>query len=168
MTMGIGYYKINERKGRFGLRIALGSDHGGFRLKEFLKVHLTSRGYECTDCGTYDESSVDYPDFALKACLLVKDGTCDRAVLICSTGIGISIAANKVRGIRCALCHDLLSARLTRDHNDTNVLALGAFIVGEKLAAAIVDEWLQTPYSNQERHTKRINKIHGIENDYLK
>jgi ribose 5-phosphate isomerase B len=111
---------------------------------------------------------VDYPDFALKACLLVKDGTCDRAVLICSTGIGISIAANKVRGIRCALCHDLLSARLTRDHNDTNVLALGAFIVGEKLAAAIVDEWLQTPYSNQERHTKRINKIHGIENDYLK
>lgn len=151
-----------------GLKIALGSDHGGFRLKEFLKEHLTKQGYECTDCGTYDESSVDYPDFALKACLLVQEGTCDRAVLVCSTGIGISIAANKVRGIRCALCSDLLSARLTREHNDTNALALGAFIVGEKLAAAIVDEWLKTPFSNEERHIKRIKKVQDIENRYLK
>ena len=93
---------------------------------------------------------------------------CDRAVLVCSTGIGISIAANKVRGVRCALCHDLLSAHLTRDHNDTNVLAMGSFIVGEKLAAAIVDEWLKTPFSNQGRHSKRISKIHEIEDRYLK
>ncbi|NLW02369.1 MAG: ribose 5-phosphate isomerase B [Clostridiaceae bacterium] len=150
------------------MRIALGSDHGGFRLKEFLKQHLENQGHECTDCGTYDESSVDYPDFALKACLLVREGTCDRAVLVCSTGIGISIAANKVRGVRCALCHDLLSAHLTRDHNDTNVLAMGSFIVGEKLAAAIVDEWLKTPFSNQGRHSKRISKIHEIEDRYLK
>jgi len=151
-----------------GLRIALGSDHGGFRLKEFIKEHLTKQGHECTDCGTYDESSVDYPDYALKACQLVTEGKCDRAVLVCSTGIGISIAANKVSGIRCALCHDLLSARLTREHNDTNVLAMGAFIVGEKLAAAIVDEWLKTPFSNEKRHQNRINKVHDIENKYLK
>ena len=150
------------------MRIALGSDHGGFRLKEFLKQHLENQGHECTDCGTYDESSVDYPDFALKACLLVREGTCDRAVLVCSTGIGISIAANKVRGVRCALCHDLLSAHLTRDHNATNVLAMGSFIVGEQLAAAIVDEWLKTPFSNQGRHSKRISKIHEIEDRYLK
>jgi len=150
------------------LRIALGSDHGGYRLKEFLKRHLEEQGHECTDCGTYDEKSVDYPDFALKACLLVREGTCERAVLVCSTGIGVSIAANKVKGIRCALCHDLLSARLTREHNDTNALALGAFIVGEKLAAAIVDEWLKTPFSNEERHVRRICKISEIEDKYLK
>lgn len=145
------------------MRIALGSDHGGFRLKEYIKAHLSGKGHECVDYGTYDESSVDYPDFALKAALAVSEKACDRGILICSTGIGISISANKVRGIRCALCGDLLSARLTREHNDTNVLALGAYIVGEKLAAAIVDEWLQTPFSNEERHIRRIRKIHEIE-----
>lgn len=148
------------------LRIALGSDHGGFGLKEYIKKHLSENGYECTDFGTYDQSSVDYPDFALKASLAVRDGTCERGILICSTGIGISIAANKVRGIRCALCGDLLSARLTREHNDTNALAMGAYIVGEKLAAAIVDEWLKTAFSNEERHVKRIKKIHDIEKNY--
>lgn len=148
------------------LRIALGCDHGGFGLKESIKAHLSEKGHECTDFGTYDQSSVDYPDFALKASLAVKNGVCERGILICSTGIGISISANKVRGIRCALCGDLLSARLTREHNDTNVLALGAYIVGEKLAAAIVDEWLETAFSNEERHTRRIRKIHDIEDKY--
>lgn len=150
------------------MRIALGSDHGGFRLKEFIKTYLAGKGYECEDFGTYDESSVDYPDFALKAALAVRDGVCEKGILICSTGIGISIAANKVKGIRCALCGDLLSARLTREHNDANMLAMGAFIVGEKLAAAIADEWLETAYSNEERHTRRIRKIHDIEDRYLK
>ncbi|NMA67161.1 MAG: RpiB/LacA/LacB family sugar-phosphate isomerase, partial [Clostridiaceae bacterium] len=93
---------------------------------------------------------------------------CDKGIVICSTGIGISIAANKVKGVRAALCSDLLSARLTREHNDTNVLALGAFIVGEKLAHAIVDTWLNTPFSNEERHKKRIEGIAQIEKDYLK
>lgn len=150
------------------LRVALGSDHGGFRLKEFIKTHLAGKGYECEDFGTYDESSTDYPDFALKAALAVRDGVCEKGILICSTGIGISIAANKVKGIRCALCGDLLSARLTREHNDTNMLAMGAFITGEKLAAAIADEWLETAYSNEERHTRRVRKIQDIENKYLK
>lgn len=149
------------------MHIALGSDHGGFRLKESIKSYLLKKGFEVTDYGTNSENSVDYPDFAQKASLAVQKGECEKGILICSTGIGISIAANKVRGIRCALCSDLLSARLTREHNDTNMLAMGAFIVAEKLAIAIVNEWLSTPYSNEERHTKRINKIHELENNHL-
>ncbi len=150
------------------MKIALGSDHGGYRLKESIKAHLIEQGHEVVDYGTYDESSVDYPTFALKAALAVSKQECERGILICSTGIGISIAANKVRGIRAALCSDLLSARLTREHNDTNVLALGAFIVGEKLAHAIVDTWLGTEFSHDERHQRRIDAITKIENEYLK
>lgn len=148
--------------------IALGSDHGGFGLKESIKAYLTQKGCEVKDFGTYDESSVDYPTFALKAALAVSKGECEKGILVCSTGIGISIAANKVKGIRAALCSDLLSARLTREHNDTNVLALGSFIVGEKLAFAIVDTWLGTSFSNEERHLRRIDGITKIENEYLK
>lgn len=153
LTEGSGYH----------LKIAMGSDHGGFKLKEAIKKHLIEKGFEVEDFGAYDETSVDYPDFAHKASLAVVEGRCEKGILVCSTGIGISIAANKVKGIRCALCHDLLSARLTREHNDTNMLAMGAFIVGEKLALAIADEWLKTGYSNEERHTKRIRKIHDLE-----
>lgn len=150
------------------MKIALGSDHGGFELKESIKAYLLEKGYEVEDYGTYDTKSVDYPAFALKAAIAVSRGQCERGILVCSTGIGISIAANKVRGIRAALCGDLLSARLTREHNDTNVLALGAFIVGKQLAFAIVDTWLNTPFSREERHQKRINAIAEIEKEYLK
>jgi len=150
------------------MKIALGSDHGGFTLKEQIKSYLTGKGYEVEDFGTYSSESVDYPTFGLKAALAVSKGECDRGIVICSTGIGISIAANKVRGIRAALCSDTFSARLTREHNDTNVLALGAFIVGEKLAYAIVDTWLGTEFSGEERHKRRIDEITEIENQYLK
>lgn len=150
------------------MKIALGSDHGGFALKESIKKHLTEQGYEVEDFGTHSLESVDYPKYALKAAIAVSKGQCDRGILVCSTGIGISIAANKVKGIRAALCGDLLSARLTREHNDTNVLALGAFITGEKLALAIVDTWLATPFSGEERHQRRIDAISQIENEYLK
>jgi len=150
------------------MKVALGSDHGGFELKESIKAHLLEKGHEVVDYGTYDKTSVDYPAFALKAAIAVRRGECERGILVCSTGIGISIAANKVKGIRAALCHDLLSARLTREHNDTNVLTLGAFIVGKELAFAIVDTWLETPFSNEERHQRRIDAITEIEKEYLK
>jgi len=150
------------------MKIALGSDHGGFTLKEQIKSYLIGKGYEVKDFGTYSPESVDYPTFGLKAALAVSKGECDKGIVICSTGIGISIAANKVKGIRAALCSDTFSARLTREHNDTNVLALGAFIVGEKLAYAIVDTWLGTEFSGEERHQRRIDEITKIENQYLK
>ncbi len=150
------------------MKLALGSDHGGFALKEQIKAYLKGKGYELEDFGTYGTESVDYPTFALKAAQAVSKGECEKGILICSTGIGISIAANKVKGVRAALCGDLLSARLTRDHNDTNILALGAFIVAEKLAYAIVDTWLGTEFSKEERHQRRIDGITGIENNYLK
>ncbi|NLX64999.1 MAG: ribose 5-phosphate isomerase B [Clostridiaceae bacterium] len=150
------------------MKIALGSDHGGFFLKEKIKSYLIGKGYEVKDFGTYSPESVDYPTFGLKAALAVSKGECDKGIVICSTGIGISIAANKVKGIRAALCSDTFSARLTREHNDTNVLALGAFIVGEKLAYAIVDTWLGTEFSGEERHKRRIDEITEIENQYLK
>jgi ribose 5-phosphate isomerase B len=148
------------------LKIALGSDHGGFALKESIRAYLTQQGYEVEDFGTYNTDSCDYPTYALKAALAVSNGECDRGILVCSTGIGISIAANKVHGIRAALCGDLLSAKLTREHNNTNVLALGSFIVGEKLAFAIADTWLGTPFSNEARHQKRIDAITEIEKGY--
>lgn len=150
------------------MKIALGCDHGGFKLKEGVKAYLLKKGYEIEDFGTYNEESVDYPHFALKAALAVSNGQCEKGIVICSTGIGISIAANKVRGVRAALCGDVLSAKLTRQHNNTNVLALGAFIVGERLAFEIVDTWLETPFSNEARHQRRIDGISDIENQYLK
>lgn len=150
------------------MKIALGSDHGGYELKESIKDYLLGKGYDVEDFGTYDKKSVDYPTYGLKAAIAVSRGLCERGIVICSTGIGISIAANKVRGIRAALCGDLLSAKLTREHNDTNVLALGAYIVGKELAFAIVDTWLDTPFSNEERHQRRIDAIMAIEKEYLK
>lgn len=149
------------------MKIALGSDHGGFVLKEQIKAYLINKGYEIEDFGTYNSESVDYPTFAMKAALAVSKGECENGIVICSTGIGISIAANKVKGVRAALCGDLLSARLTREHNDANILALGAFIVAEKLAYAIVDTWLGTEFSHGERHQRRIDGITEIENKYL-
>lgn len=139
--------------------IALGSDHGGLALKKEIMHYLEERSLEYKDFGTYDTASCDYPDFGRPAALAVASGECDRGIVICTTGIGISITANKVKGIRCALCTDATMATLTRLHNDANMLALGAGIVGTNLALDIVKAFLDTPFSGDERHARRIGKI---------
>ncbi len=144
--------------------IALASDHGALDLKEAVKRHLTERGLEYKDFGTYTADSCDYPDFAAPAARAVACGECDRGIVMCTTGIGVSITANKVRGIRCALLSDKMSARLTREHNDTNMMALGAGVVGEKLALEIIDVWLDTAFTGG-RHQRRIDKMMAVENE---
>lgn len=139
--------------------ISIGSDHGGFELKQELIKYLEANNLEYKDYGCYDTNSCDYPDFAKKVCNSVVDKQSDKGILICGTGIGISIAANKVNGIRAALCHDCFSAAATREHNNANILALGGRIVGVELALKIVDIFLNTEFSNDERHIRRINKI---------
>ena len=141
--------------------LAIASDHGGYALKQAIMAHLTKRGIEYHDYGTYSEASCDYPDFGKAAALAVAGGECDRGIVICGTGIGISITANKIPGIRCALCTDCFCAEATRQHNDANMLALGGRVVGEGLALKIVDTFLDTPFSNDERHIRRISKIEG-------
>lgn len=139
--------------------IAIGSDHGGYDLKVQVIAHLKENGYEVKDFGCYDKSSCDYPEFGKAAAQAVADGTCEKGIVICTTGIGISIAANKIKGIRCALCTDSYLAKMTRLHNDANVLALGGAIVGPGLAMEIVDTFLKTPFSGEEKHCRRIGKI---------
>lgn len=139
--------------------IAIGSDHGGFELKEKLMEHLSERGLEYKDFGTYSSASCDYPVYAKAVANAVASGKCDRGIIICGTGIGVSITANKVRGIRAALCGDCFSAEATRQHNDANVLCMGARVVGEGLALKIADTFLDTPFSNDERHIRRISMI---------
>lgn len=139
--------------------IAIGSDHGGFELKEKLMEHLSERGLEYKDFGTYSSASCDYPVYAKAVANAVVSGECDRGIIICGTGIGVSITANKVRGIRAALCGDCFSAEATRQHNDANVLCMGARVVGEGLALKIADTFLDTPFSNDERHIRRISMI---------
>ena len=139
--------------------IALGSDHGGFDLKEVVKEHLQKRGFEVKDFGTYDKEYCDYPDFGRAAAEAVASGECEKGIVICTTGIGISIVANKVKGIRCALCSETTSARLTREHNDANMLAMGGGLVGELLALEIVDTFLDTEFSGLEKHSRRISKL---------
>lgn len=139
--------------------IALGSDHGGFELKESVKKHLEERGIEYKDFGTYDLNSCDYPEFGRAAAEAVASGECEKGIVICTTGIGISIVANKVKGVRCALCSETTTARLTREHNDANVLAMGGGMTGPLLANEIVDVFLDTPFSNMEKHSRRISKI---------
>ena len=139
--------------------IAIASDHGGFDLKESVKKHLTERGFEVKDFGTYDKNSCDYPDFGRAAAEAVASGECEKGIVICTTGIGISIVANKVPGIRCALCSETTTARLTREHNDANVLAMGGGMTGELLGNEIVDVFLDTPFSGLEKHVRRISKI---------
>lgn len=141
------------------MKIAIGCDHGAFALKQKLAAHLEEKGYTVVDFGTDSEKSCDYPDFAGAAAKAVASGECDRGIVLCTTGIGVSITANKVRGIRCALLSDCMSARLTRQHNDTNMMALGAGVVGENLALEIADIWLTTPFSGEERHARRIAKV---------
>lgn len=144
------------------MKIVLGSDHGGFELKEEIKRHLLSCGYETDDIGAYSTDSVDYPDFGKKAAQMVANNEADRGIIICGTGIGISIAANKVKGIRCALCTDEYMAKMSRMHNNANMLALGARVLGSGLALNIVDVWLSTGFEGG-RHENRVNKIMDIE-----
>jgi len=142
--------------------IALGSDQGGFGLKQEVIKHLQEKGLEYKDYGSYDEKSCDYPVYAKKVANAIVSGECDKGILICGTGIGISIAANKVKGIRAALCHDTFSAQATREHNDANILAMGARVIGPGHALKIVDTFLETEFSNEERHVRRVGMI---END---
>ena len=130
------------------MKIAIGCDHGALALKNKVVSHLEKRGFEVKDFGTYTLDSCDYPDFAGAAAKAVASGEFDRGIVLCTTGIGVSITANKVKGIRCALLSDLMSARMTREHNDTNMMALGAAVVGEGLALEIVDTWLDTEFSH--------------------
>lgn len=139
--------------------IAIGSDHGGFDLKELVIAHLKERGMEVKDVGCYEKASCDYPVYGRAVAQAVAGGECEKGIVICTTGIGISITANKVKGIRAALCTDPLMAKMTRLHNDSNVLALGAGIVGPNLALEITDNFLDTEFSGDERHQRRIDKI---------
>ena len=139
--------------------IALGSDHGGFELKQIVIEHLKENNIEYKDFGTYDLNSCDYPIFGKQAAEAVASGECDKGIVICTTGIGISIAANKVKGVRCALCSEPLSAKMTRLHNDANVLAMGGKLVGENLALEITDVFLDTPFSAEEKHIRRVNLL---------
>lgn len=139
--------------------IALGCDHGGYELKQEVIKFLKEKNLEYKDYGCYSLDSCDYPEYAKAVANAVASGECEKGILICGTGIGISIAANKVKGIRAALCHDTFSAQATREHNDANILAMGARVIGPGLALKIVDTFLETPFSNDERHIRRINMI---------
>ena len=139
--------------------IAIGSDHGGYGLKQEIMAHLKEQGVEYKDYGCYDEKSCDYPVYAKKVANAIVSGECEKGILICGTGIGISITANKVKGIRAALCHDTFSAQATREHNNANVLCMGARVIGPELAFRIADTFIDSKFSNDERHIRRINMI---------
>ncbi len=141
--------------------IALGSDHGGYDLKLHIIKHLEDRGIEYMDVGCYGKNSCDYPEFGRAAAQAVADGVCEKGIVVCTTGIGISMAANKISGVRCALCTDPYLAKMTRLHNDANVLALGGGFTGPNLAIEIVDTFLDTEFSQGENHIRRIGKIEG-------
>jgi len=145
------------------MKISIGCDHGALALKDKLVTHLQAKGHEVKDFGTYTLDSCDYPDFAAAAAKAVACGECEKGIVLCTTGIGVSITANKIVGIRCALLSDLMTARMTREHNDTNMMALGAGVVGEMLALEIVDTWLNTEFSHNERHQRRIDKVMALE-----
>lgn len=145
------------------MKIAIGSDHGGYELKQSVLAHLAERGEEVQDFGCYDRNSVDYPEYARKVAEAVADGTAQAGILLCTTGIGVSIVANKVKGVRCALCSETSTARLTRLHNDANVLALAGGMIGPKIAQEITDTFLDTPFSGEEKHVRRISQIAQME-----
>ena len=145
------------------MKLAIACDHGALALKNALIPHLEKKGYEVKNFGTDTLDSCDYPDFAAPAAQAVASGECDKGIVLCTTGIGVSITANKVKGIRCALLSDVMSARMTREHNDTNMMAIGAGVVGQMLAIEIVDTWLGTEFSNEARHQRRIDKMMALE-----
>lgn len=144
------------------MKIALGCDHAAYELKAKVKAHIEAKGYEVRDFGTFDEASVDYPDYAFFVGKAVVNGECERGILLCGTGIGIGIAANKIPGVRAALCHDLFSAEACRQHNNANILTMGARVVDPELALQITDIWLTTEFEGG-RHQRRIDKITSIE-----
>jgi ribose 5-phosphate isomerase B len=146
------------------MKIAVACDHGGYKLKQAVIQELKNMGHEVEDYGTYNEESCDYPDYAAKAAKAVASGECEKGVVICGTGIGVSITANKVKGIRCALCHDVYSAKKTRQHNDANMLAMGARVIGEGLALEIVDAFFTSEFEGG-RHVRRIEKMMALEKE---
>ena len=150
------------------MKVAIGCDHGGINLKPVLVDYLEKKGIEYKDFGTFDKASTDYNEYALKVSNAVASGEFDKGILICGTGIGMSIVANKVKGIRCGHCHDVFSAKMTRLHNDANVLALGERVVGPGLMVEIVDAFLSTEFSFDERHERRVAKIKAVEEENFK
>lgn len=145
------------------MKIAMACDHGAFEYKEEIKMMLTEMGHEIEDFGCYTTASVDYPDVVVPAAKSVATGKNDCGIVLCGTGIGVSITANKVKGIRCALVHDCFTAKTTREHNDSNVLAMGQRVIGIELAKEIVRLWINTPFSNDPRHVRRIEKVMDLE-----
>ncbi len=150
------------------MKIAIGCDHAGFDLKEILVRFLTDLGHEVIDVGTYSCQSVDYPDYAEEACKKVIEGAAQRAIVICGSGVGASITANKIPGIRAGICHDTYSAHQGVEHDDMNVLVIGARIIGVELAKEIVKTFLGATFSNEERHARRLNKVKAIEKKYMR
>ena len=145
------------------MKISIGCDHGALTLKNKVVSHLQAQGHEVLDFGTHTAASCDYPEFAAAAARAVANGECEKGIVLCTTGIGVSISANKIDGIRCALLSDVWSAKMTRLHNDTNMMAIGAGVVGENLALEIVDTWVGTEFSGEERHQRRIDKLTALE-----
>ena len=145
------------------MKIAIGCDHGGINLKPVLIEYLNKKGYTFKDFGTFDKESCDYNDYAELVAEAVVSGEYDRGILICGTGIGMSIVANKIKGVRCAHCHDVFSAKMTRLHNDANIIAMGERVIGPGLMLEIVDAFLTTDFSGDERHIRRVNKIKSLE-----
>ena len=145
------------------MKIAIGCDHGGINLKPVLVKYLQEKNLEFVDFGTYTTESTDYNIYAEKVANAVANGECDKGIIICGTGIGVSIVANKVKGVRCAHCHDVFSAKMTRLHNDANVLAFGERVIGPGLMVEIVDAFLTTDFSYDERHQRRVDKIKELE-----
>ena len=147
------------------MKIAIGCDHGALELKKLMIAYLEKLGHEIKDFGTHTLDSCDYPDFAAPAARAVASGECEKGIVLCTTGIGVSITCNKIKGIRCALLSDVMSARMTREHNDTNMMALGAGVIDHDLALEIVKIWLGTEFSGEERHQRRINKMMALETE---
>lgn len=150
------------------MKIAIACDHGGLTLKQEVSKWLIANNYEVMNFGTDSNASCDYPDFGVKAAEAVASGVCDFGIVVCTTGIGISIATNKVKGVRCALCSEPLSAKMTRLHNNANVLAMGGGIIGINMGLEIVRTFLETPFSEEGKHVRRIDKITEIEDKYMK
>jgi RpiB/LacA/LacB family sugar-phosphate isomerase len=148
------------------MKVALGADHGGYRLKETLKRFVVSEGYEVIDCGAWDEKPTDYPDFARAVSESIREGRAERGIVICGSGVGASVAASKLPGIRAAVCHDSYSAHQGVEHDDMNVLCLGERVIGEELAKELVSIFLRAKFSGAERHARRLEKIRQIERDF--
>lgn len=149
------------------MKIALGCDHGGLPLKQRIAAVVQSAGHEVVDCGTDSVCSVDYPDYALKVSLVILDGQAERGILLCGSGVGISVAANKIPGIRAGVCHDIYSAHQGVEHDDMNVLCLGARIIGEEVAAELALAFINARFTHEERHARRLKKVLQIERDAL-